>query len=775
MSDAERIGVLCLGASAGGLRSLEAVLSNLPVTFPWPILISQHLQREHVSLMPGILSRATKIPVREAKDGETPLPGVAYTCPSSSELGLSPDGRLTLREPVEGRPQRIDHLFSTASFARPGLVIAVILSGTGSDGTAGSLVVKLNGGTVIVENEDSAQQSAMPRAAQKAGTVDAARPADAIAPLLMQLAEGGLDEMTQAMGRDVAAIAKTLSDGSRTDFTRYRPATLRRRIEKRRALVGAPNIGAYHDLLRRDAAERGALTKSLLLPVTEFFRDPAAWDTLAEHVVPPLVAQAQRSGATIRIWCAGCASGEEAYSLAIVFAEAGLPVDQLEVLATDLDDDSLARAKDGAYDAPRMANVSAERRARFFTPHASGLRVTGALRDAIEFRAHDLTSDVTPTGPFDLVACRNVLIYFDDALQADLVRAFESTLAPHGILFLGRSSAVPPREAFEPVARSMRIFRAHRTKSSALPPSEHAEVARTDRGHAAPDATPRTVDALLVDDPTSAILVVDASWRVTLVNRRARDLAKDAVGKDLLDVFPRWQGSPVHNALRDAMATGRGVRVQGVPMAAGFVELTIDPVPAPGGRQLFLVAQAAPSAAAHASAPATREDQQLLREDLAATNDELQTANEELAAANEELQATNEELASLNEEFLNTNQNLASTNAEMSASIEHTRPSSALLHAIVRARLDASIVCDPAGRVTLVTKPAMDRLGLDASAIGAGIEELGLGIEKRALAVVTVDGGASRALTASGRLVTLEPFAAPDGTLLGWLLTWRDA
>src|SRR5687768_14921724 len=168
-----RAGVLCLGASASGLRSLEAVLSGLPASFPWPVLVSQHLQPEHASLMPEILARATKLPVREAVDGESPRPGVVYTCPSSAELGFSPEGRLTLRPPVAGRPQRIDHLFSTASFALPSRVIAVVLSGTGNDGTAGALVVKLNGGTVISESGESAQQAAMPRAAVKAGTVDA--------------------------------------------------------------------------------------------------------------------------------------------------------------------------------------------------------------------------------------------------------------------------------------------------------------------------------------------------------------------------------------------------------------------------------------------------------------------------------------------------------------------------------------------------------------------------------------------------------------------------
>lgn len=512
-----RKGVLCLGASVGGLRSLEAVLSRLTPSFPWPILVSQHLHRDHASLMPAILSRSTALEVREATDGEIPVAGVVYTCPSTAELGMSPDGRLTLREPVDGRPQRIDHLFSTSSFARPGHVIAVVLSGTGTDGTAGSLVVKLNGGTVIAESDESAQQSGMPRAAAKAGTVDATRPADAIAPLLVQLAEGGLDEMTKAMERSVGKVAETLTASSGTDFTRYRLATLRRRIEKRRALVGLPDIEAYHEFVKRDDSERLALTKSLLLPVTEFFRDPPAWEALSSEVLVDLAERA-RSGATVRVWCAGCASGEEVYSMAIGLAEAGAPLERVEIVGTDLDPDSIRLADAGVFDAARMANVTAARRARFFAQEDGAYRVVPPLRSAASFRVHDLTRDPAPPGAFDIVVCRNVLIYFDESLQAQALASFEGCMTPGGVLFLGRSTALlASNDAFEPIARTMRIFRSRRP--GAPPPTKpRPQAASPTRVDARAD-DPRAIDAVLVEDSDAIMLIVDASWKVAEIGR----------------------------------------------------------------------------------------------------------------------------------------------------------------------------------------------------------------------------------------------------------------
>lgn len=774
----EAAGIVCIGASAGGLRSLEALLGKLPEAFPWPILVSQHLQPEHVSLLPQILARATKLRVREAAEGDAPAGGNIYTCPSSAEMGLTPEGRITLRPPVAGRPQRIDHLLATAAFARPGMMVAVILSGTGNDGAAGSLVVKLNGGAVVAESHESAQQTAMPKAAIKAGTVDAILSAEAIAPALVSLACGGLEKATAATARELRAIADTLTDATGTDFRAYRPATLRRRVEKRRALVGAASLADYGALVKREAKERDALVRSLLIPVTEFFRDPLAWEALGQEVLPGLAERARR-GDTIRVWCAGCASGEEAYSVAIAMLEAGVPRERLAIVATDLDAGALQQAGAGTYDAGRMANVDAARRARFFRAQKDAFSAGDDLRGVIEFRLHDLTRDPPPEGPFDLIVCRNVLIYFDDALQRRVLRAFEHALRPAGTLFLGRSEAIPRQGgSFEPIARTLRLFRSRKDAEAGASPSRDPLVQGVRAGPALvfPDGEAPRIAAVLVEDSDAFILALDDAWEITVANRRARDaLGPALIGRSVLDVFPHWQGSPVHDALRTTMATGRSVRILSVPTALGFLDVDFEPMAESQERSLLLVAH--PTRPRRGSARPAHDE---LREDLKTTNDELQTANEELAAANEELQASNEELASLNEEFLSTNQNLASTNAEMQASAEGARPEG-LLHAAL-AGGHAAVACDLQGRITMYTPQAAELFGLRPAAAGPGPrlgdlgmppEEIGEWLRASSQASAPIR---RRHATAGGSLeVTVVPLKDPAGAALGWLLTWAVA
>ena len=776
----EAAGIVCVGASAGGLRSLEALLGRLPEDFPWPILVSQHLQAEHVSLMPQILARATKLKVQEAAEGDVPAGGTIYTCPSSAEMGLTPEGRIALRPPVAGRPQRIDHLLATAAFARPGMMVAVILSGTGNDGAAGSLVVKLNGGSVIAESDESALQTAMPKAAIKAGTVDAVLSAAAIAPALAGLASGGLEGATAATARELRAIAETLTSATGTNFSEYRFATLRRRVEKRRALVGAATLQEYGALVKREGKERDALVRSLLIPVTEFFRDPLAWDALASEVLPVLAEKA-REGRTIRVWCAGCASGEEAYSLAIAMLEAGIPPERLSIVATDLDAGALQQAGAGTYDAGRMANVGASRRARFFHARKGAFGASDGLQDVIEFRLHDLTRDPPPEGPFDVVVCRNVLIYFDDPLQQRVLRAFEDALRPGGTLFLGRSEAIPKQGgSFEPISRTLRIFRSSKDADAAAAPpgGPLVQSARAGPAFVFPNGEAPRIAAVLVEDSDALILALDDAWGITVANRRARDaLGSALVGRSVLDVFPHWQGSPVQDALRTALATGRSVRILSVPTAMGFLDVDLEPMAESRERSLLLVAR--PTTPKRGGARLAR-DHEELREDLETTNDELQTANEELAAANEELQASNEELASLNEEFLSTNQNLASTNAEMRANAADARPQDPL-HAVL-AGSSAAVACDLQRRITMYTPQAAELFGLRSGAAGQGphVGDLGIPPEELGewLRASTQAAAPIRRLhaRAGGSLeVTIATLKDSADVALGWLLTWAAA
>lgn len=753
-------GLICVGASAGGLRSLEAVLSRVPKDLPWPVLVSQHLQHDRVSQLPEILARVVAMPVREAVEGEVPHAGTIYTSPASAELGVRADGRLALRPPVQGVPQRIDHLFATAAFALPGRVVAVVLSGTGNDGAVGSLVVKLNGGVVVVESAETAEHTGMPEAAERAGTVDATLNAPAIASLIVDLAGGKLEATTEAARAVLRQIAHEITRSSGTDFTAYRAGTLRRRVENRRAIVGMPTIEAYRDLVASDSAERARLVRSLLIPVTEFFRDPEAWRALDRRVFPTLAERAA-AGLPVRIWCAGCATGEEAYTIAILAAE-NLPSDcDLRILATDLDDRALAAASEGVYDAARLAGVDPARRARFFVAEGSKHHVVDDLRKRVQFLSHDLTADAPP-GEFDLVVCRNVLIYFEPDLQAQTIRRFQAAIAPRGFLFLGQSEAIPAhRASFAPVVRSMRIFR---TTRGASPNAAEAH------GHRDASPTASAWAPAHVDEPDTLLLSLDPEGLITLANARARlILGRDVRGSRLFDVFPDWEGTHVDEALRGSMAGGRGLRVRNAPTPWGPLDLTFEPLPE-GARGLLLIG--IPVGSGPLADPATEVRE--ARHDLSAANDELQSANEELAATNEELQRANEEMASLNVESQATNDALAAANAELKFARGARRDP---IREFMDVRRDAVVACDPQRRVLFFNARAAEILGLGPGVVGQPLQLAALGVGDVDLAARLAEAKSAQARievpARDGGDIAIEWVVDQSDRPLGWVLTWN--
>ena len=754
-------GIICLGASAGGLRSLEAIVGRLPADMPWPVLISQHLQADRVSQLPEILARSARMPVREAVAGEVPVAGTIYTCPSSHELGVGLDGRLTLRPPASGKPQRIDHLFATASYARPGRTIAVVLSGTGNDGAVGSLVVKLNGGSVLAESDESAEHTGMPAAAQRAGTVDATLAAGEISAVLYALSQDGLDKASATTAFLVTDIARLITSADGTDFSRYRHGTLRRQAEKRRILHGLRDLAEYRDLLANDTAERTALKRSLLVPVTEFFRDAQAWRALEDDVVP-ILAERARAGRPVRVWCVGCATGEEAYSIAILLAESIENRERVEILGTDLDPAATSAATHGAYDASRMRGVDALRIERFFHPTDHGHRANSLLRAMVQFRVHDATRDEAP-GSFDLIICRNLLIYFDATLQAQTITKLRAALVGPQILFLGKSETIQSATEFVPLVRPMRIFRA----TGADPETPH----ETGRTVASMGSNARAPPAVVVEEPDAIVLLIDDAGRIRRANERARMLSEaELVGTRLLDLFPRWQGSPVHDAIRDSVATGRSLKVRGAPTPDGPMDVTLERALAPEHGTLLI---ATPTAVRQRATPDLVE----AREDLAATNDELQSANEELAATNEELQATNEELASLNEEFQTTNQTLASTNIELGEVAKSAKKATDLMDEFVQRWAHAIVACDAARRVTVFNRQAAQLFTLGASSIGRPIDELDLGATPAEILHLlerarSGDGTQTTDRRTGDLALTVTHVSDHAGDPLGWVLAW---
>ncbi|MEA3200233.1 MAG: two-component system, chemotaxis family, CheB/CheR fusion protein [Thermoplasmata archaeon] len=760
---------MCLGASAGGLRSLEAVLASLPSDLPWPVVVAQHVAPHPPSHLASVLAHATPLRVKEAEAGERLLPGVVYTSPSDAELGIGLDMRVTLRPLSAAHPSRIDHLFAAASAAAGPLAVAVVLSGTGTDGAAGALMVQLNGGTVIAESPDSAEHPGMPLATIQGGKVDAILPRADIGPYVGGLAKGALEDATEERAQIVRAIAELVGVPPAPDLARYRVEPIQRRVRKRMALLGEHDLAAYLRKVRADPAERAMLAKHLLITVTQFFRDADAWGALRRDVVARLVAR----GGPIRVWCAGCGSGEEAYSVALLFAEALGDEDarRVSILATDVDEEALERGRAAAYPPPAVASVDAARRARFFT--SEGHRVGPLLRDLVEFRRHDLSRE-EPPGTFDLIVCRNVLIYFGDDLQSRVLRSLHAALAPGGFLFLGRSEAIlKHQDRFAPLSGRMRIFRR----------ADDEDAAHGAPGDEAAAEPGRALAEALLDSPTVLALLVDERSRILVANRKAREvLGTPAVGAPITEVLSDASARRLTDRVQEVLATGvrafeRGVRLGGVTL-----DVSIEPRIGSGSRAAVLLAHesvegAWPSLAGHVLSAHAPE-----AEDLVATNEELQSANEELAATNEELQAANEELAALNEEFRSNNDLLGSSNERMETEAVDIRAASVLLRSIIEETFDPVIVVDEERRVAICNGPAQRELALPEDAIGEHVAELDLGVETRALHGMLDrserDGRLHQARVApQGKpmLLRVQHLPSSAGRTLGWVLRWHPS
>lgn len=771
-------GLVCLGASAGGLRSLQAVLGALPADFPWPVLVALHVRPEPPSLLASILERGTLLAVKEAEEGEPLRPGTVYVSRSDAELGVTPDFRVAMRPLSKGRPQRIDFLFSTSAAVARAQTVAVVLSGDGSDGAAGSLVVKLNGGSVLAERDGSARHPSMPHAAAAAGTVDALRDRDQIAPLLAELAGGRLKEANAALREDVTRIVAVITQEGGADFARYRQGTLARRIQRRMAICGFASPEAYRQHLLTNAEEREALRQSFLVLVTEFFRDPEAWRLVEERVVPALAARV-RAGRKVRVWSAGCATGEEAYTIAMLLRDAipGASPANVEIVATDLDDASLAHAREGLYHEARLRNVSPVMLARHFDLDGTSARVKDDLRDLVRFRRSDLTREA-PEGAFDFVVCRNVLIYFNEKLQGDVFGLLEGGLAPGAFLLLGQSES-PPRERSQlaPAAERSHLFVVG-GDGAAIPvasPAPSRSTAAATEGALAPSLVGGIGDALMGSSSLFAF-IVDDETRVLAMNRLARALLAPRAEGTLL---VQGHESTLRDAVRLAIASGSATRLDCVGLDPD-IQFRFDFVVEPLPRATRAALVVGPAASDREPSTVTLSDPDSIA-DLLATNEELQAANEELAATNEELQAANEELASLNEEFQSNNEVLGTRNVDLEAGATSSRARNILLRAMVAAGRAAIIACDAEQRVVVCTAQAASLLRISGDCLGKPLAQVGLPIPAATLEGWLEDARRNRApvrqespAPGGGALTVEIEFAeSVHGGSAGWVLAWR--
>ncbi len=709
--------VVGIGASAGGLEPLERLFSHLPADTGMAFVVVQHLSPDFKSLMPELLSRRTTMPVRTAEHEMQVERNCVYLIPPTKEMTIK-DRRLLLndKDPKHGLALPIDLFLRSLAHDLGERSVAVILSGSGSDGSRGVQEISRAGGIVLCESPDTAQFNGMPVSTMNTGVVDQVLPAEAIAGAIAALGRPAVGDSTRlpapADDEGSDAILRLLRDEYGIDFSHYKAATVTRRIERRLALNRSIDLEMYANQLRKDPRELNSLYEDLLIGVTRFFRDDAAFGVLETKVIPEIIARTA-GDEQIRVWVAGCATGQEPYSIAMLLHEqlsaARRPIN-VKILATDVHKTSLEVASAGVYGELQVSGIAPERLQRFFTLKADGYHVSQALRETIVFAPHNLIRDA-PFTKLDLVVCRNLLIYFQPHAQQTVLTLFHFCLKPGGFLFLGSSESPGTLlEEFDTIDEHNKVYRKRRDialpRDLKLPLARSAALPRAATAALSRSATiqPQLLAAYdrLLDRFMPPSFLVDADG--TLVDSFGGvapllKIKQRRPSAHLVDMLDDELKAAVSGALHRVRRNPEGpvsseVTIPGQPQPftvtaepvktaqgiSGHVLITFEAGAPAAPKTLALVAAApgAPPPAAAQAGPAnqhvesleeelsyTRQNLQAAIEELEATNEELQATNEELIASNEELQSTNEELHSVNEELYTVNAEYQKKNTEL--------------------------------------------------------------------------------------------------------------
>lgn len=704
LRDTATFSIVGVGASAGGLEAFTQLLKALPADTGMAFVLVQHLAPTHASALAEILSRATQMPVMEVHDEPTVEPNHVYVIPPARSMVIA-GGTLHLL-PREGRGAHhpVDQFFRSLAVDRRHRAIGVVLSGTASDGTIGLQAIKAEGGITFAQ-DDTAQQSGMPHSAIAAGSVDFVLPPDAIAREIIRIgrhpytvpqpeaAEPGAEP-------DLSQVLRLLHGDSGVDFTDYKFNTLYRRITRRMVLRKLNDLEQYVAFLRQNPAELEALYHDILINVTSFFRDPEVFDALKEKVFPRLIKE-HRNRDPVRVWTIGCSTGEEAYSVAMAWAEfaqaAGSKV-PVQVFATDLNEAGVTTARGGVYPKDIAQDVSAERLRRFFVEVDGHYRIAKEIREACVFSRHNVLGD-PPFSRIDLISCRNVLIYLERVLQQKVVPTLHYALKPGGFLWLGSSETVGAfRNLFEVEDGKHKIYakKPGSVTRAGYFPVQHGASPRA--GFAPVPARPsggndlhREADRVLLSKFAPPSVLVTADLEILQYRGDTGAYLAPAPGKASLHLLKMLREGLVGGVRAAVLRAGKEqapVRHEGLRVRSngGWRDVAVEVIPlegvGDGAQGGFLVLfdeagetderQAANAPLLPSPLPVAEEDNARLAQELADTRDYLQAlieqqevANEELQSANEEVQSANEELQSVNEELETSKEELQSSNEEL--------------------------------------------------------------------------------------------------------------
>ena len=837
-SGSEPVLAVGVGASAGGLEAFKRLLAALPDRTGMALLLVQHLSPTHPSLLPELLGRSTDMAVVAAEHGVELRPDTVYIIPPGTALGVR-EGRIELSPPTVERGVRlpVDHLFRSLSREYGPRAVGVVLSGAGSDGSAGLRDIKDAGGLVIAQDPESCGQQGMPSSAIETGLVDLVLQLEDMPAALARFASlpqearlptkpEDVPELAQATSRlsdqDLDRLAALLAAQLDFDLRVYKPGTIERRVLRRMLLSGFEDFSRYLEYLRQEAPEQQILVRDLLISVTDFFRDPDTFRALRESVINPLVADADE-GSTLRLWVPGCATGEEAYSIAMEILDA---IDAqgkslgLQIFATDVDGAALAVARAGLYPPSVVEHVSARRLETYFTAlDPRGYQVRPSLRDVVSFAVHDLTKD-PPFSRMNLVSCRNVLIYLTSDAQRHVLRALHFALNPEGYLFLSTSESIgAQRDLFETVSKPAHIYKkigasrpisVQRSRTRMQPLRETNTLLARGPSDLRPSA-PRPAEGdvfrqAVLEAWVPPSIVVDDAGDVIFMHGELGPYLRFPQGD-----HPRLELSSV---LRSELATRtRGAlykcRRSKEPVVAlstreagsgSRVRISAKPAPQLGSDAVIVSFEEVQESPAETSArpespaqeavieqlekelQATREDLRSTVEELETSNEELRLSNEQSVSMNEELQSANEELEATTEELRSLNEELTTVNSQLREKVEQVEQAHNDLDNFFSSTKVATLFLDERLCIKRYTPAAADLLGLGQGDLGRHVgnvahELLQNGLAQEARAVLEHLSTRSRQLqTHDQRWIARDalPYRTPSRRIEGVVVTFLD-
>lgn len=741
--------VIGIGCSAGSLEPLRQVLRELSDDLPATVVVVQHMSGEaQEELLVELLRQVTGLPVERAEDGSPLAPGCVILAPAHRRTTIA-EGVLRIGAVDRGASDHpIDTFFGSLGAGLEYRAVAVVLSGGGSDGAAGARTVAASGGLVLVQDPSTAEFPSMPRAAIERGAGDLILTPSEIGGeierfALARASESGDEEAGEFPEERLARIFPLLREHSGIDFSAYKRGTFRRRLQRRILIRRSDGLDAYLDLLRREPSEARALAEDVLIDVTCFFRGSASFEALKKSVLPAVCA---RKEGGIRVWVAGCATGEEAYSVAITIVEF-LAEQQLardvQIFATDANEAAIQRARAGVYPAKILNDLTPERLERFFSPTDGGFRIAQRIRDLCIFSRHDLTRD-PPFSHLDLIVCRNVLIYMQRPLQERLAQVFHYALRPNAFLMLGHSEALSRADLFTPVDKSHRILarKGAGVRLEDLAPlgqrRDSGRVRATVRASAVEVRS--SVDRLLLERYAPAAVLVDADGRILQSRGDTSPYLRLPSGTPRLDLTHMARGTlptVLRSQIAEAEETGLAVTRNAIRTdleEAPQVDIEVRPMRGGEGSRYLVIFEAnrdgrAPSADEQATAipgepepgeveelrselQQTRQQMSATIQDLEIANEELLSANEEILSSNEELQSTNEELDSAKEELQSTNEELSTLNDELQSRNELLKRAHSDLMNLLRSVDLPIVIVDEQLRVRRYTPTAEEALNL---------------------------------------------------------------